>query len=75
MFHYRQLVRNSEIFRVKEDHSTMLVNFSQPTLCILVYGELQTGSKIYAKGSYLTVQPSKVEIHFLKKTAILMLNS
>lgn len=53
----------------------MVMNFSQRTLAILVYGELRTSNKIYAKGSYLTVEPGKIEVDFLKKTAVMMLNS
>lgn len=68
-------MRNCEIFRVKEDHATVVMNFSQHTLAVLVYGELSTNNKIYAKGSYLTLEPGKKEVHFLKKTAIMMLNN
>lgn len=33
-----QLVLSAELFRIKEDRSTLLINYNQPTVSILVYG-------------------------------------
>jgi hypothetical protein len=62
------------LFRVKEYKNTLVINYNQPTVSILIYGELKTNNKMYAKGSYFHSTVGQQEFEFFKKTAILMLN-
>jgi hypothetical protein len=62
------------VFRVREDRSTLLINYNQPTVSILVYGEVRWCGRVFAKGSYLMAGVGQQEMEFLKKTAVLMLN-
>lgn len=47
-----KLIKSAEIFRVREDKSTIALSFNQPTICILVYGELKYKSKMYGKSNF-----------------------
>ena len=52
----------------------MVINYNQPTLSIVVYGEVRIDKRIYAKGTHFLTEMSKVEMQFTKKSLIMMLN-
>lgn len=52
----------------------MVINYNQPTISILIYGELKCKQKVYSKGGYFMSGEEKIEVEFLKKTSIVMLN-
>lgn len=36
----KALFKTGEIFRIKKAHSNMIINFNQPTVCVLVFGSV-----------------------------------
>jgi hypothetical protein len=52
----------------------MLVNYNQPTLSIIIYGELKLNNKLMSKGQYFWTGVEKIEVHFMKKSLLMMLN-
>lgn len=52
----------------------MLVNYNQSTLSIVIYGELKVRGKLLGKGLYFWTGVEKAEIHFMKKSVLMMIN-
>ena len=41
---------------------------------MLVYGEVKVGDRVFPKGTHFSTEGGKVEIRFIRKTLIMMLN-
>ena len=51
----------------------MHISYNHPTLSILIYGELKARGKLHSKGHYFAADAELLEIHFLKKSLLLMI--
>jgi hypothetical protein len=70
----RKLLTTGEILRVRKARSSMVVNFNQPTVCIVVFGEVVLEGKTFPKGDFFIILEDRVEIYFRHKTTLAMLH-
>lgn len=52
----------------------MIINFNQPTVCVVIFGELIIEGKMFSKGDFFTIKENRVEIFFKHKTTLVMLH-
>lgn len=52
----------------------MMISFNQPTICVIVYGNLIVEGKRYSTGKYFVVADVKIDIAFHGKSLLVMLN-
>lgn len=52
----------------------MVISFNQPTVCIIVFGEVVVEGKNFGKGDYFIMLEGKVDMFFRHKTTLIMLH-
>ena len=52
----------------------MIINFNQPTICILVFGSVLLEGKLYSKGGFFIATNDRIEMFFSNKTTMAMLH-
>ena len=67
------LLKSAELLRVGEERS-MVISFNQPTICIIIYGEVIAEEKSYAIGKFFVVGQVKLTLNFKEKSLMVMLH-
>lgn len=69
----RDLLKIGEIFRVKKCGS-IVINFNQPTVCVVVFGDVRVGDRRFRKGDFFVSPEERLEVYFQLKTTMVMLH-
>lgn len=70
----KEILSSGEVFRVKEDRIAMMLNFNQPSICVVVYGEVVSGGRKYQAGEFMVSGDARLEMNFQQKSCLVMLN-
>jgi hypothetical protein len=67
------LLKSAELLRVSEERS-MVISFNQPTVCVVVYGDVIVEDKSYPIGKFFVVGELKISLAFKEKSLLVMLH-
>jgi hypothetical protein len=59
------------VLRVSEEKN-MLISFNQPTVCIVIYGDIFVEGKRYTIGKFFIIGSVKIDICFKEKSLLVM---
>ena len=70
----KKILKTGQLFRVKKARNNMVINFNQPTVCVVIFGELSTEGKTFVKDDFFVIREDRVQIFFRHKTTLVMLH-